>query len=375
MVVAQPPAKHTGPIATWKRGMLCARAPLRVSFSGGGTDIPPFPEMEGGCVLSATINRYASTFLRERADGCGDITVSAPDGSHERISRDLVYDGRHDFVKAAIRGLCPEIDIGFDVFTTSDVAVGSGLGASSAVLVSMLWLLASWRGIRLPRNQVASMAYSIERGELKLIGGLQDQYSAAFGGFNFIEFDRSGVRVHRVPLPRNVIRQLECRLLLCSTGYSRAGQDVIRDQVAAYKRRDRRILSALRELKAITLEMKGALLAENIEDFGTLLHEEWLLKQRLSNRVTTPTIDVLYTIARQAGAAAGKIAGAGGGGHLLLMCLEGRTEPVAQALQQLGYATTPIRFDRRGVRMVGQDQRVMDAQRSSQPEPSLRCAP
>ena len=169
--------------------LIRAKAPLRISFAGGGTDVPPFPEREGGCVLSSTINRYAWGTLKPRADGqicinSLDFGVSLAYASRE----DLDYDGEMDLAKAAIKRLAGGHDVGYDLFLHTDAPPGSGLGSSSAMMVALVGLLKEFHNLTLTDYEVAEVAYSIERVDLGIMGGMQDQYAAAFGGFNFIEF-------------------------------------------------------------------------------------------------------------------------------------------------------------------------------------------
>src|SRR4249919_2160317 len=169
--------------------LIRARAPLRISFAGGGTDVPPFPEREGGAVLSSTINRYAWGTLRPRDDE--QICISSRDFgvSLTYASRDsLTYDGQMDLAKAAINRLAGEHKGGYDLFLHTDAPPGSGLGSSSAMMVVLVGLLKEFHGLPLTDYEIAEVAYSIERVDLAIHGGMQDQYAAAFGGFNFIEF-------------------------------------------------------------------------------------------------------------------------------------------------------------------------------------------
>ena len=326
-----------------------AKAPLRISFAGGGTDVPPFPEQEGGVVLSATIGRYAYGTLTPRDDD--QICIESLDfGETVSYSLDdrLVYDGKLDLVKAAIvRFGKPET--GFDLFLHSDAPPGSGLGASSAVMVTLVGLLKEWRSLPLTDYEIADLAYQIERNELGIKGGLQDQYAAAFGGFNYMEFLGDRVIVNPLRIPADVQNELQYNLLLVFTGRIRLSAHIIEDQVARFEAGQSESVDALRELKQITLAMKAHLLRKELDEFGALLHEEWTQKKRMSSRISTPELDAVYEAARQAGAIGGKITGAGGGGYMLLYCPGGARHKVARKLVELGCTVADFAFEPLGL--------------------------
>jgi len=183
-----------------------AKAPLRISLAGGGTDVPPFPQLEGGCVLSTTINRYAYGTLQPRRDG--NICVHSLDFGVSvtyDLQDKLTYDGKLDLVKAAIRKLVATEHRGFDLLLHSDAPPGSGLGASSAMMVALVGLLKEFVHLPLTDYEIADLACVIEREELGIQGGLQDQYAATFGGFNYIEFLPDRVIVNPLKISLDVI--------------------------------------------------------------------------------------------------------------------------------------------------------------------------
>ncbi len=317
--------------------LVRAKAPLRISFAGGGTDVPPFPEREGGCVLSSTINRYAWGTLRPRDDGqicinSRDLGMSLTYGSRES----LTYDGQMDLAKAAINRLAGTHNGGYDLFLHTDAPPGSGLGSSSAMMVVLVGLLKEYHGLPLTDYEVAELAYEIERIDLGIAGGMQDQYAAAFGGFNFIEFAGDHVVVNPLKISADIQNELEYNLLLAYTGKMRLSSHIIEDQVRRYEEHESESIAALKELKSLTSEMKNVLLRRKLGQFGELLHEEWQHKKRMSPRISSPELDELYDSARQAGAIGGKITGAGGGGYMLLYCGFERKHEVAQVLTERG---------------------------------------
>jgi D-glycero-alpha-D-manno-heptose-7-phosphate kinase len=326
-----------------------AKAPLRISFAGGGTDVPPFPEREGGIVLSATIGRYAYGTLTPRSDD--QICIESLDfGETITFSLDdqLVYDGKLDLVKAAILNL-GRPPSGFDLFLHSDAPPGSGLGSSSAVMVALVGLLKEWQSLPMTDYEIADLAYRIERNELGIKGGLQDQYAAAFGGFNFIEFIGDRVIVNPLRIPADVQNELQYNLLLVFTGRIRLSAHIIEDQVARFEAGTNDSIDALREIKRLTHEMKAHLLRKELDQFGALLHEEWMQKKRMSARISTPDLDAVYDAAREAGAIGGKITGAGGGGYMLLYCPGGARHKVARRLVEMGCSVTDFAFEPSGL--------------------------
>lgn len=332
--------------------LIRAKVPLRISFAGGGTDVPPFPQQEGGCVLNATINRYAYGTLRPRQDRricieSLDFGVSVSYSVEDKI----IYDGKLDLVKAAISKFNDNDSPGFDLFLHSDAPPGSGLGASSAMMVALVGLLKEFKNLPLTDYEIADLAYVIERKELGIQGGLQDQYSAAFGGFNYIEFLPDRVVVNPLKVSPDVINELQYNLLICYTGRSRLSAGIIEDQVKRYERREVETLRALRGLKRLTIEMKNALLRRRLDEFGALLHEEWQYKKKMSPKISNPELDGLYEIARQHGAIGGKISGAGGGGYMMLYCQFERKHNLAKKLRDLGCIITDSAFEVSGLQV------------------------
>lgn len=327
-----------------------AKAPLRISLAGGGTDVPPFPQLEGGCVLSTTINRYAYGTLRPRSDGnihvrSLDFGVSVTYDQQDK----LTYDGKLDLVKAAIRKLVATEHRGFELLLHSDAPPGSGLGASSAMMVALVGLLKEFGHLPLTDYEIADLACVIEREDLGIQGGLQDQYAAAFGGFNYIEFLPDRVVVNPLKVSLDVINELQYNLLLTYTGTMHMSGHIIQDQVDRYERREAKTMQALRELKALTIEMKNALLRRELDNFGDLLHQEWQYKKMLSTKISNTQLDQLYEIAREHGALGGKITGAGGGGYMLLYCPVDRKHSVAEKLKELGCTIVDVSLEPMGL--------------------------
>lgn len=330
--------------------IIRSKAPLRVSFAGGGTDVSPYMEERGGIVLSATIDKYAYSSMRLRDDH--QIAVQSLDYdivAKYQLEDGLNYDGELDLVKAVILNMNGVSEQGLDFFMHCDAPPGSGLGSSSAMLVALIGLFKQWKRLPLTNYEIAELAYRIERQDLAIQGGMQDQYAAVFGGFNFIEFGRSAVVVNPLRIDQDIINELEYCLLLCYTGCTRLSGNIITTQRSAYINRDAQVLKAMDEMKRLAVEMKNALLQGRLRDFGSLLHEEWEYKKQMAKQITNAAIDELYEAARAHGALGGKISGAGGGGYLFFYCEFDRKHMVAEALEKLGAQVVEFAFDHSGL--------------------------
>jgi D-glycero-alpha-D-manno-heptose-7-phosphate kinase len=330
--------------------LLRARAPLRVSFAGGGTDVPPYPAEEGGLVLSATINRYAYGTLRPRKDrriGIQSLDLDAV--ASFALDEARPTGDRLDLVNAAIQKLASDSPNGFDLFLHSGAPPGSGLGASSAVVVTLVGLLSAHMKMPLTDYERARLAYTVEREDLGLKGGTQDQYAAVFGGFNFMEFRDEDVIVNPLRIPPETIHELEYNLLLCFTGGTRASDHIIDDQTSRYHSHEASTVDGLRMQKELATEMKNALLHGSLTEFGILLDQAWTYKKKMSPKITNEQIDQLYEEAKRHGAIGGKVTGAGGGGYMLLYCKYDVKHKVRAALADLGAEPVDFQFDLSGL--------------------------
>jgi D-glycero-alpha-D-manno-heptose-7-phosphate kinase len=331
------------------RPRIRARAPLRISFAGGGTDVPPFPTQEGGCVLSATIDRFAYGSLDPRDDR--RVTIESVDfktSADMSLDEEMLCDGHLDLIKAAVIRFGRENTAGYDLVLRSNAPPGSGLGASSTMMVALTGLLARHYGVDLSDYGTAHLAHGIERDDLGIAGGMQDHYAATFGGFNFIEFtDR--VIVNPLRIRDEISHELELSLLLCFTGITRDSAWVIEDQTRRAVTQSKDTIEGLRAQKELALAMKAALLTGALHEFGALLGEAWIQKKRMSPLITNPRIDELYDIALRKGALGGKITGAGGGGYILLFCDFAKKHRVIEALELAGASVTEFTFSTKGV--------------------------
>ncbi len=295
-------------------------------------------------MLSATINRYAYGSLSPRDDG--QIRVESVDfGMSMDMSDDdaLTFDGRLDLVKAAIRRLGRG---GFDLFLHTGAPPGSGLGASSSVMVAVIGLLKEYHRLPLTDYEIAEMAFDLEREDLGIRGGCQDQYAATFGGFNYLEFEGDRVLVNPLRISADVIHELEHNMLLCYTGRTRKSDHIIDDQVQRYERQNPEALEGLRMQKRLALEMKDALLRRRLTEFGELLGTAWTYKKKMSPRISNDHIDEAYESACREGALGGKVTGAGGGGYMLFFCPFETKHRVRGGMTRMGVEVTRIRVRR-----------------------------
>ena len=330
--------------------LIRAKAPLRISFAGGGTDIYPYSQKEGGCVINATINKYAYGSLRPTKNN--QINIKSLDFDtflNCKIDEELVYDGKLDLIKAAIIKFEGNKSKGFDLFLHSDAPPGSGLGSSSAMMVTLVGLLKEFKKMLFTDYEVANLAYIIERKDLGIKGGMQDQYAATFGGFNYIEFLKDRVIVNPLRISQDVINELEHNLILCYTGKTRVSDNIIDDQVDRYKKREDECLVGMKRLKEIAVEMKNILLRRELNKFGELLYESWENKKKMSGKISNTQIDRMYEAAIKNGAIGGKVTGAGGGGYMLFYCPFEKKHQVAKVLREMGGIITEFGFEFNGL--------------------------
>jgi len=323
-----------------------ARAPMRIGIAGGGTDVDPYLSQKGGYVLNTTITKYANCTITPKS-GCVMSVHSTYYGRYEAPldGGPLKLDGNQDLIKAVTNHF--GIREGFDIVIESDVPAGSGLGGSSTMMVAMISAVSKWRRLDMDKDEIARLAYTLEREVIGLKGGRQDQYAAAYGGFNIMEMDAKGVRVRKLQISDDVKNELQYRSLLCYTGTSRESADIISSQIESFNKGSNE--TALDESKRLAREIGKALVEGDIEEAGSLLHESWGYKKQFSEKISNKTINDLYDIAINSGAIGGKVSGAGGGGFMYFICEYDKKAAVAQELQKHGVKVTDFMFDPKGV--------------------------
>ena len=320
--------------------MIMTRAPLRITFVGGGTDLPFYYEnRDYGAVVSAAINKYIYVTVNKKFDD--KIRVS--------YSRTEIVDGieeiKHPSVREALRLL--DITKGIEVVSISDIpSRGTGLGSSSAFLVALLHALHSFRGEFASSEELAREAAKIEREILKEPGGKQDQYMAAYGDLNFIKFMRDGsVDVQTIVSQDSNIRKIEESLLLLYLGRERNSTDIHRDQINNSSGK----MDIYDKMKDLVKEVPKTIYEGNVDLLAKLMHDNWTLKKSLSGKISDGWIDDLYSKAIRLGAKGGKVVGAGGGGFLLLVAEKERHETISK---ELGLKRTDFKFINTGSRVI-----------------------
>lgn len=341
-------------MASKERMVIRSKAPLRISFCGGGTDLEHYYNENGGLVLSATINKFAyGSFIGRDDDNQRiksydyDLLLKLKDAGDKKS---MEYNGKLDLIKSVLKNFqtgSKKIG-GFDMYLHSDVPPGSGLGSSSTMTVAMVGIMKEYFSLPYSSYEMAELAYRIERVDLKIKGGKQDQYAASFGGFNLIEFSRDKVIVNPLRIARNIVNELEYNLILCYTGKTRLSAGIIDRQINFYRDRRAGTVEALNELKSLTVEMKNLLLRGELNEFAGMLHVSGECKKKMNPLVTTAFIDELYKEARKKGVIGGKVLGAGGGGYLLLYCPIQKRTGVIERLEKMGGSVVSFSFDFHG---------------------------
>ncbi len=328
--------------------IIRGKAPLRISFAGGGTDISPYFNEYGGCVLNCTIGKHTYASLIPRDTPLVTIqSLDYGDTIHIDHRNKIEYNGKLDLAKAALKVL--GIKDGCQITIRSDAPPGSGLGASASMATVLIGVLQRWKNIQIDNHKLAELAYSIERDELKIQGGKQDQYATAFGGFNFIEFYHDNTVVQKLQIRQDVLNELTYRGLLCYTKRSIDGPAIISDQITSYIDRKADVTQALHNAKAYAKEMKSVLLSGKVNEFCQLMHESWENKKNFSPMITNPTIEEIYETARKNGAIGGKLLGAGGGGYLLLFSKADKRNNLVEALRHIEVGSESVTFDMWGL--------------------------
>jgi D-glycero-alpha-D-manno-heptose-7-phosphate kinase len=331
--------------------MLIARAPLRLSLAGGGTDMEAYYSKYGGAVVSTTIDKYFYVILTPSDKP--NIQVSSSDYQtfyRHRVGDDRSWDGDLRLPKAIINHF--GIRTGLSVFLASQVPPGTGLGSSSTVAVALVKAMALLNGERLTRKEVAEIACEIEIGKLGMPIGKQDQYAAAHGGLNFVQFSSDGVTVEPIELAPESLADLEARLLLFYTGRPRDSAKILNEQKRNSERNRATVIEALHVIKATAIAMRQALLDGEIARVGQLLHQSWIAKKQLARGISDPWIDQWYDAAIASGAVGGKIAGAGGGGFLVLYCEPEHHQSVTEALEAEDLVPMDFRFESGGAMVI-----------------------
>jgi len=331
--------------------MIITRTPVRISFGGGGTDIPGFYEEHGGAVVSITINKYFYSFYNPRDDE--KIQMISSD-FQSLLSVDDFYSLKFgegfDIPSAVIKHF--RLYHGFDLFTASEIPPGSGLGSSGAVTVNMVRLCSKLKNETMTQRQIAEDAFFIQRQILNLPIGKQDEYAAAYGGLNFIEFSEKEASVNPIQIDPDIKKSLEKNLLLFFTKKTRQASTILQRQEDSIKGKDTSIIEAMIEVKNNAYHIKEALEVGDLKRFGSLLDQAWNSKKKMSPEISNDYLDRIYEIASQNGALGGKIAGAGGGGYFMFYCEEEKQENLKSAMASEKLAFLDFNFSDKGVTIL-----------------------
>ncbi|MEN8225533.1 MAG: dehydrogenase [Bacteroidota bacterium] len=337
------------------RKIYRSKAPLRLGLAGGGTDVPPYSDLYGGAVLNATINKYAYATIVPRDDG--KIIFKSLDNGKNLVYdavEELEIDGELDLLKGIYNRIVKDFShkaLSFELSTVVDAPPGSGLGTSSTLVVAILGAFAEWLKLPFGEHDMARLAYEIERIDLQMAGGKQDQYAATFGGVNFMEFfNGDKVVVNPLRVRSDYLDELAYNLLLFNTETSRLSSEIIARQSKNIQDKDQVSLEATHKLKTQSMMMKEAILMGELDKIGEILDFGWQNKKRLAPGITNPMIDELYETAMRNGASGGKISGAGGGGFLLFYCPNNTRHKVIEALKKFGGVAHPYEFTVSGLK-------------------------
>lgn len=334
--------------------IIRSRAPLRLGFAGGGTDVSPYCDRFGGAVLNVTIDLYAYTIIEPTTDG--RVTISAPDiDSRCEVMADdaMELTGPLILHRAVYRRIVAQFNGGRPlscrITTFCDAPPGSGLGTSSTMVVSLVKAFVEWLNLPLGEYEIAHLAFEIERIDAGLGGGRQDQYAATFGGVNFMEFHRDDrVIVNPLRVKNWIISELETSLILFNSGVSRSSARIIKEQTDNLTSHSGTTLDAMHAIKEDAFRMKECLLKGDFDTFATCMRETWESKKRLADNITSKPIDHTVQAALDAGARAGKISGAGGGGFLTFLVVPERRVDVIRALGRRDGQVMTCHFTRYG---------------------------
>ena len=333
--------------------IIRSKAPLRLGLAGGGSDVSPYSDIYGGLVLNATINLYAYCTIEETDEET--ITINSIDSKcHERypVTTSLAIDGKAILIKGVYNRIIKDFQIvprGFKITTYNDAPAGSGLGTSSTMVVCILKAFVEWLSLPLGDYEIARLAYEIERIDLGLSGGKQDQYAAAFGGFNYMEFLQNDiVIVNPLKIKRWIVDELEASMLLYFTGASRESAKIIDEQKKNTSEGKNDAIEAMHQIKQSAIDMKLAILKGDVDGFADILRTAWENKKKMATHITNPMIQEAMDAAMSAGAKAGKVSGAGGGGFIMFVVEPTRKKEVEKALSNLGGFVMPFQFTEGG---------------------------
>ena len=334
--------------------IIRSKAPLRIGLAGGGTDVSPFSDIYGGAILNATVSLYAYANIQPRKDGKIVFRLNDRQEHHEYSSAlQLPLDGKADLLKAIYNKITKKYTskaLSFELSTYVDAPPGSGLGTSSTLVVAVLGAFAEWLSLPLGEYDLAHLAYEIERVDMAMAGGKQDQYAATFGGFNFMEFyENDKVIINPLRIKDRIMNELSYNIVLFYTQTSRNSSDIIQLQQKNVNAKNTKSIEAMQKLKEQSVMMKEALLKGELNQIGEILNMGWQYKKQMAEGISTTLFEDLYETALQAGATGGKISGAGGGGFIFFYCPGNTRYAVIKSLEKFGGSVQRYEFTKQGL--------------------------
>ncbi len=334
--------------------IIRSKAPLRLGLAGGGTDVSPYSDMYGGAILNITIGMYAYATIKPLSGK--KIYLKAIDRGEEVVldaKKQLPIDGKLDLARGVYNRVVKDFvkkPLAFELTTYVDAPPGSGLGSSSTLVVAILGAFVEWLKLPLGEYDIAHLAYKIEREDLKMHGGKQDQYAATFGGVNYMEFTANDkVIVNPLRVKEKWLHELENNLILFFTETSRLSSTIIAKQSENVKKKNEKSIEAMHNLKEQSVRMKEALLKGDVDSIGRILHYGWEHKKAMAEGISNAGIEKIYNAAMNAGATGGKISGAGGGGFMIFYAPYNSKFKVIEALNKLGGRVMKYSFTQNGL--------------------------
>jgi D-glycero-alpha-D-manno-heptose-7-phosphate kinase len=335
--------------------MIIAKAPFRLYFAGGATDLAQYYEKYGGSVINVAIDKYVYSTIKPRNDNKFSIFSANLDVSKKADSFDeLSIDGTLDIPIAVIKHF--KSRKGIDLLIKTNIPAGSGLGGSSSVCVSLIKAISKFNSITLSKEEIAEIAYKIRIEDLKFPTGKQDEYAAAFGGLNLITFDKSGkANIEPLKVPKNTLDILQNNLMLFFLGKTRTSTNILRSMEKYMTEEKPEVISALHKAKDLTVDVKKALEEGDLKQFAKLLSESWRNKRNLDKEVTNKFIDDVYTLGIKEGALGGMLMGAGAGGYMLFYVEPDKQQHIRKVMEKKGLNELHFRFDFEGATIIKEE--------------------
>ncbi len=323
--------------------MLIGISPVRISFAGGGTDMPEYFEKYGGNVVTSAISKFTYVVVHNRHDN--SFQAFSPDfGSHHKPSKfsNIEHLTRTEIATSTLKYF--KYNKGVNLIIFSDVPGGSGLGASSSLMVNTVNMLCKLTNKKFTNKKIAETAFNISRKYLNWPVGKQDEYISSFGGLNFIEFKKEKIKVTPIKIRKKSVQELQYNLMLFFIGHTRDSSKILFNLIERIKLKDDETMNSLHYVKNLAVDMKNSLQKSDLTHFGELLDNGWNMKKKFTKNVTNRHIDKIYDLALKNGAIGGKLTGAGGGGHMLFYCEKTKQSKLENKLQSLGIKRVKFSF-------------------------------